>query len=54
MSKKIEKLKEVNELIKNALMELETKMFIENISNVRDKVINDENLKSKFIAEINQ
>lgn len=48
MSKKMEKLKEVNTQLSNILIELETRMFIENIVDVKEKIINEE--KSKTIV----
>lgn len=50
MLKKLEKLKEVNETLKNVLIELETRMFIENIVEVKDKPIRDEISTSKVVV----
>jgi len=50
MSKKLEKLREVNKLLKEILSNLETQMFIENIDETIDKKINAE--YSKVVVEI--
>jgi hypothetical protein len=50
MSKKLEKLREVNAMLNTVLMELETKLFIDNISDVKEKIIKDE--KPKIVVEI--
>jgi hypothetical protein len=50
MSKKLDKLKEINTQLSNILVELETRMFIENINVFNDKLL--ENDKHKVIAEI--
>lgn len=50
MSKKIEKLKEVNNALKNILIVLETRMFIENIIDVDDKSINMNVTKPKIVT----
>jgi len=42
MSKKLEKLKEINAIINRLLIDLETKLFIDNM-NYGDKKINNEN-----------
>jgi hypothetical protein len=42
MSKKIEKLKEINAQLDNVLTKLETHIFINNIDNVQDKKIKKE------------
>jgi hypothetical protein len=52
MSKKLEKLKEVNVMLNAVLMELETRIFIDNISDVKEKMTKDE--KPKVMVEIKQ
>jgi hypothetical protein len=50
MSPKLEKLKEINETLKNVLIQLETEMFIENILNVNDKPMVEEAPKPNVIV----
>lgn len=45
MSKKLEKLKEINETLKHVLDKLEIRKFIENISDVKDCVIKNDKPK---------
>ena len=45
MSKKLEKLREVNMQLKSILSELETKMFIENINDTKSKMAKEEQPK---------
>lgn len=52
MSKKLEKLKEVNNILKRVLEKLEFEMFIENINDVKDNIIN--NNKPKIIVNPKQ
>lgn len=40
-SKKIEKLKEVNNLLNELIGKLETRLFIENISEAEEKILNE-------------
>ena len=49
---KIEKLKEVHAQINKIINMIETRMFIENISDVEEKIIQEE--KPKAITETNQ
>lgn len=42
MSKKLEKLREINEIITKRCIELETYMFIENITNISMNKITDD------------
>lgn len=41
MSKKLEKLKEVNAQLTNVLIQLETRMFIDNIDSTEKKIIRE-------------
>jgi len=50
MSKKLEKLREVNAVLTNVLNELETYMFIENIGGGKEKIIKEE--KPEVVLEI--
>ena len=50
MSKKLDKLKEINLLLNNVLAELETQMFIENTSDFKENMIKEE--KPKIAVEI--
>ena len=52
MSKKIEKLKEINKMLDIVLMELETKLFIENISEIKEKLV--DNKKARTVINIKQ
>ena len=49
---KIAKLKEVNTMLKSVLVELEARMFIENVDGVRDKIIQEE--KPQVLVELKQ
>jgi hypothetical protein len=49
---KLEKLKEVNMNLTNVLKELETRMFIENVEDVREKKRVEE--KPKVLVELKQ
>ena len=51
MSKKIDKLKEVNTQLSNILIKLETRMFIENIVDVKEKTINEDKPKAVVILK---
>jgi len=42
MTKKLEKLKEINVIISEKLMELETRMFVENIHDINEIVLKEE------------
>lgn len=52
MSKKIEKLKEINKMLDIVLMELETKLFIESISEIKEKLV--DNRKARTVINIKQ
>ena len=52
MSKKIEKLKEINKMLDIVLMELETKLFIESISDIKEKLA--DNKKVRTVINIKQ
>ena len=52
MSKKIEKLKEINKMLDIVLMELETKLFIESISEIKEKLV--DNKKTRTVINIKQ
>lgn len=52
MSKKIEKLKEINKMLDIVLMELETKLFIESISEIKEKLV--DNKKARTVINIKQ
>ena len=52
MSKKLEKLKEVNDNIKKILVEMETRLFLENNCVVEDKKIKE--LELNFIVSTKQ
>jgi hypothetical protein len=45
MSKKLEKLKEINETLKHVLDKLEIQMFIDNIYDIKDSVIKNDKPK---------
>jgi len=45
MSKKLDKLKEINSQLSNILIELETQIFVENIDNYKEKMILEKKLK---------
>jgi hypothetical protein len=51
MSKKLEKLREVNTQLSNILMELETRIFVDNISDVKERIIREDKPKA-VVAEI--
>lgn len=51
MSKKIEKLKEVNNQLNEILSKLETRMFIENINNYNDKKLKES--QPKMVINLN-
>ena len=52
MSKKLEKLKEVNMMLTNVLMDLETRIFIECIDDKFDRITKKE--KSEIVCVIKQ
>ena len=52
MSKKIEKLKEINKMLDIVLMKLETKLFIESISDIKEKLA--DNKKVRTVINIKQ
>jgi hypothetical protein len=43
MSKKLEKLKEINGMLDIVLMELETRIFIESVSEIKEKLTDNKN-----------
>jgi hypothetical protein len=49
---KLEKLKEIHAQINKIISKIETRMFIENISDIKEKIIQEE--KPKAITETNQ
>ena len=49
---KLEKLKEIHAQINKIISKIETHMFIENISDIKEKIIQEE--KPKAITETNQ
>lgn len=52
MSKKLEKLREVSDILKHVLDKLEIQMFIDNISDIKDSVIKND--KSKVSVNLKQ